>query len=248
MDPTLIAAAAAAIVGMAITAGLWHSNRHTRRPPAERTRSGAAGDTLIAWPPEAARLMNDVEQEAYKLLREALPNHLILAHVPVSRFVRVPTRQSYAEWMRRVGHTCVDLLVCDSTTKVLAVVDIRRQNETLDSERQQRRRERLNRVLSASGITVQVWRENALPHPDMVARSLLGDDAVQTAAKVRQLAPTVLTAMAGANMPRPQVFEFDNVILDLPGPNTTWYDEIPTGMPLEDVSFSPTVPEQIHER
>jgi Protein of unknown function (DUF2726) len=244
VDPTLIAAAAAAVLGMAVTAGLWHTNRQTRRPPVERTRSGAAGDTLIAWPPEAARLMNDVEQEAYTLLRAALPNHLILAHVPVSRFVRVPTRQSYAEWMRRIGHTCVDLLVCDSNTKVLAVVDIRRHSELIDSERQQRRRERLHRVLTASGITVQVWREGALPHPDMVARSLLGDDAV-LAVNTRQLAPTSLTAMAGADMPRPHVFEFDNTIIDLPGPNTTWYDEIPTGMSAEDLAFSPTVPEQI---
>ena len=244
MDPTLIAAAAA-VVGMAVTAGLWQASRHTRRrPPVERTRSGAAGDTLIAWPPEAAKLMNEVEQEAYNLLRTALPNHLILAHVPVSRFVRVPTRQSYAEWMRRIGHTCVDLLVCDATTKVLAVVDIRRHSEMIDSERQQRRRERLHRVLTASGITVQVWREGALPQPDVVARSLLGDDAV-LAVSPKPIAPTALTAMASADMPRPHVFEFDNTIIDLPGPNTTWYDEIPTGMSAEDLAFSPTVPEQI---
>ena len=43
------------------------------------------------------------ERRAYDLLRKALPGYLVLAQVPLARFMRVPTRHSYAEWMQRVG-------------------------------------------------------------------------------------------------------------------------------------------------
>jgi len=37
----------------------------------------------------------------------------------------VPTRNSYTEWMRRVGQLCADLVVCDKGAQVIAVVEIR---------------------------------------------------------------------------------------------------------------------------
>jgi hypothetical protein len=37
----------------------------------------------------------------------------------------VPTRHSYSDWLTRVGRLTVDLLVCDKSSRVVAVVDIR---------------------------------------------------------------------------------------------------------------------------
>ena len=58
-------------------------------------------------------------------LRSAAPGLMVLAQVPLSRFLRVPTRHSHAEWLQRVGCLSADLLVCDTGSRVLAVVDIR---------------------------------------------------------------------------------------------------------------------------
>jgi hypothetical protein len=57
-------------------------------------RSGArtALDTVAAWPPEAARILNVTERQAFDLLKRALPGFMVLAQVPLSRFVRVPMR------------------------------------------------------------------------------------------------------------------------------------------------------------
>lgn len=252
MDPTLVSAAIV-IAGIVIVVGLWQAARHKKvrdpvAPP--RPRNSAAADTVIAWPPEAARLMNDAERQAFDLLREALPHHLILAHVPVARFVRVPTRQSYAEWMRRIGNTCVDLVVCDANSRVVAAVDIRRMHDGGDPERQQRRHERLHRVLTASGITVQVWREDALPAPDIVARLLLGDLGMQEApiSDRAPFAPSALSRLSSESVPRPHVVEGDDGLLDLPSRNATWFDDGRTapGGP-DDLAFSPTVPVQTPE-
>src|SRR5687767_6569828 len=82
-------------------------------------------DTMAAWPPTATRVLTTVERQAYDVLRSALPAHMILAQVPLQRFIKVPTRNSYAEWLRRVGHLSADLLVCDRHSQVVAVVEVR---------------------------------------------------------------------------------------------------------------------------
>jgi hypothetical protein len=140
-------------------------------------------DTVADWQPEAARVLTISERRAYDLLRNALPGFLVLAQVPLSRFVRVPTRHSHAEWMQRVGGLSADLLVCNAGSRVLAVIDIRPPEQT---ERSRRRHERMARVLKAAGITVQVWDEGLLP----------------SAAEVRTLLGAELDRSAGSGVPR----------------------------------------------
>ena len=137
---------------------LWLRIRHrsARRPAAAQEEL----DTVAAWPPQAVRVLTVSERQAYDLLRRALPGFLVLAQVPLSRFLRVPTRNSYTEWIQRVGLISADLLLCDSGSRVLAVFDIRPVNET---PRAVRRHERMVRVLKAAGVPVITWQEGALP-------------------------------------------------------------------------------------
>jgi hypothetical protein len=85
---------------------------------------------------------------------------MVLAQVPLARFVRVPTRHSYTDWMHRAGQLSADLMLCDAGSRVMAVVDIRSEGE---SARSRRRHERLARVMTAAGIKVHTWREGDLP-------------------------------------------------------------------------------------
>ncbi len=117
-------------------------------------------DTLAAWPPEAARVLTTTERQAYDLLQRAMPGYVVLGQVPLSRFIRVPSRHSYSDWLQRVGSLSADLLLCDAGSRVLAVVDIRPSTE---SDRSRRRHERMARVMRAARIHVHVWREGALP-------------------------------------------------------------------------------------
>jgi hypothetical protein len=139
----------------------WRQRGGSRGRAAHSTRTPReALDTMIDWPPEAARVLSITERQAYDVLKRAMPGFLVLAQVPLSRFVRVPTRQSYADWLQRVGSLSADLLLCDSGSRVLAVVDIRAAQET---DRSRRRHERMTRVLRAAGIQVHTWREGELP-------------------------------------------------------------------------------------
>ena len=128
-------------------------------------------DTLAGWPPAPTQILRTSERIAYSTLRLALPGYMILAQVPIARFITVPKRNSYAEWMRRLGSQCVDLVVCDVTSQVVAVVEIRPSNAQL-TDAIRRRLERVSRVLEAVGIPLHVWNQDSLPSVDAVRASL----------------------------------------------------------------------------
>lgn len=174
-DPTESPALAAALLLLLTLLALRMRQQRQggRRPgPAQE-----ALDTVQAWPPQSARVMTIHERQAYDLLRLSLPGFLVLAQVPLSRFLRVPTRHSHSDWMQRVGSLSADLALCDAGSRVLAVIDVRAAQET---ERSRKRHERMARVLKAAGIRVVVWREGALPTMAEV-RSTLGADLAQGA-------------------------------------------------------------------
>jgi hypothetical protein len=118
-------------------------------------------DTVQAWPPQAVRVMTLPERQAYELLRSAVPrNFMVLAQVPLSRFISVPTENPHVQWLNRAGRLSVDLLVCDSSSRVVAAVEVRSADE---SKRTIARHERLAKVMKAAGIPVHVWQDAALP-------------------------------------------------------------------------------------
>jgi hypothetical protein len=179
--------------------------RLRQRGVASRPAQREALDTVTGWPPESARVMTINERQSYELLKRALPGFMVLAQVPLARFVRVPTRNPYAEWLQRVGSLSADLLVCDAGSRVLAVIDIRAVQET---ERSRKRHERLERVLKAAGIRVHVWREGDLPSLAEV-RTVLGADLTQRAAT-----ETGQKATNSRPMPLIPVAEIEEILAD----------------------------------
>lgn len=222
MDPLLIGLVVVVVLG-----GLWvvQGKRKTAQPAAKSSKAKAldALDTVAAWPPAATRLMTHAERKAYGVLRSALPDHIILAQVPLARFMKVPTRYSYAEWMRRAGQLCVDLIVCDMNSQVVAVIDVR-QPDIDESERAHKRHARMDRVLKAAGIPVHVWREGHLPSAAAAREQLLqlaatlsteeGGASVSTRGAPNKLAPTLDT----------QPGEDEAPLRD--PPPSTWFDDL----------------------
>lgn len=174
----LSGAGLAAAMGLLLTLLVFRRQKRGGRRPAHLEPL----DTVADWQPQAARVLTTGERAAYDLLRRALPvEFMLLGQVPVSRFLRVPMRHSYADWLRRVGHLSADLLVCDAGSRVLMAVDVRSPNE---SARSQQRHERLTRVLRAADIRVHVWREGDLPSVAevraTVAALLSADEPIKT--------------------------------------------------------------------
>jgi hypothetical protein len=177
--------------------------RRRQRGAGGRSVCRDALDTVAAWPPEAARILNVTERQAFELLKRALPGFMVLAQVPLSRFVRVPMRHSYGDWLHRVGQLSADLVICDIGSRVLAVVDIRSSEESPHSRR---RHERMARVLKAAGIRVHVWREGDLPSASEV-RSVIGAVLVDNAPRPTNSRPMPL-------IPVPEIAEIDQLLAE----------------------------------
>jgi Protein of unknown function (DUF2726) len=228
----LIALLAAVVVALGFTAfGALRVNAN-KRVVAGRDRLDRL-DTVADWPPEGTRLLGSAGRKAHAALVTALPECMIFAQVPLARFVRVPRRQSYAEWITRVGHMAVDFLICDKSSYALGVVIIQSINDT---PRAQKRRERINRVLHRAGIKVFVWREEALPSAS-AARTMIVQTAALGAGEAGTPSSSFEDLIGGAQrkLPLPDVAAADPSdpwgSTDRPRdpPPSTWFDDIDSG-------------------
>jgi hypothetical protein len=154
------------LVVLVLLAWLWMSRRAGNREADEVDRI----DTLIGWPPQATRVLTSQERIGFATLVQALPEYMILAQVPLARFVSVPKRNSYVDWLRRLGYQCADFVVCDMAAQVIAVVELQ---PSQPSERARKRLTRMSRTLKAANIPMQVWSERALPSASAARDALL---------------------------------------------------------------------------
>lgn len=226
------------IGGLVVLVGLvwvWWRQRGPRQDNSNTNRRGKVRameglDTLMSWHPQATRVMTTPERKAYAALRAGLPEHIILAQVPLARFLKVPTRHSYSEWLRRVGVLCGDLVVCDSVSQVIAVVDIRAP-ESQENDRARQRHARMDRVLKAAEIPLHVWREDALPNAVGARNAILGlpadapASASGAAAKLGRGVPAAPPRAAVAAR-EPVVITEDDGLEQREPPSSTWFDEM----------------------
>jgi Protein of unknown function (DUF2726) len=215
-----------ALLAVLVGAWWWMRSRGSSSSSGKpsRRRKEEALDTLVSWHPQATRVLTSGERKAYVTLRAALPEHILLAQVPLARFLKVPTRHSYSEWSRRVGSISADILVCDSASQVVAVIEIR--GDSGESDRAKQRQERMSRVLQAAGIPLYVWREAALPSVTVARSLILKDSDSQPPELARQPGPN------GEKIPlrnlrtpaqAPNRADDDS---QLEPPSSTWFDDL----------------------
>lgn len=207
-----------AIVVLAVLACVaWWLRRRARS--STPTDEAAWRDTVAAWPPTATRVLSSLEIRAYKTLVRALPGHMVLAKVPLARFVKVPARHSYSEWLRRLGYQCADLVVCDMASEVIAVVNVRRANGAM-SERAIKRHARLARSLKAAGIPLHDWTDDALPTVERAREIVLSQTRAST--------PPLAIAADVAELAEPDTLPGEADERREP-PTSTWFDEFNSG-------------------
>lgn len=223
-------------VSVAAAIGYWLFRRRSLSAASddETARERDSIDTVIGWPPEVTRLLNGGERSAHETLVKALPECLIFSQVPLARFIRVPRRNSYGDWLTRVGHLSADFLICDRASLVIGAVALQAAQE---SERAVRRRARMARVLKAAGVKVFVWREQAIPTP-AAAR----DQIIQ-----RTGVPSTAVADVGAEASRAQrptvasngKLPVADIVTEMPlggarqePPSSTWFDDLDSNPPL----------------
>lgn len=213
-------------------AWMWLRRRGARAQTGQKKADRV--DTVIGWPPKATRVLSTGERTTLGIVVRALPEFIVLAQVPLSRFITVPKRNSYADWLRRVGYQCVDFLVCDMSAQVVAVIELQ---PLQVGEQSRKRHERIARTLKAAQIPLLVWRETALPSAEAAREALLARMAPVAGAKAPAAAPgETLAAHRATAVPAPESGNpFDDTDRDstqdetielLEPPPSTWFDDL----------------------
>jgi hypothetical protein len=210
MDPLLISVLCLLI---AIPIVWWLARRPGVEPRAEAPEDRL--DTLAAWPPEPTRILRSQERLAFSTLKLALPGYMILAQVPIARFINVPKRNSYAEWMRRLGSQCVDFVVCDVTSQVVAVVEIRPPIEQI-GDKLRIRLDRLSRVLKSASIPIHVWNEARLPTIEAAREKILPNAPAVPVNLAKKPAPALAVAESQAFAGSPAMAESSVLVEEAP--------------------------------
>lgn len=93
-----------------------------------RSRKPTSKPLPVEWALAGRPVFSTDERRIYRLLREALPHHIVLSKLPLVRFCQ-PTDQSEVRyWYDLLGTIHVTFAVCSANGRVLAAID-------LDSER-----------------------------------------------------------------------------------------------------------------
>ena len=152
----LIAVIVVAVLGLLVPAAL----RRTKQ-------SGTEG----AWPFFAKKPLSQPEQVLYFRLLHALPEHIVLAQVQLSRILGVKKGDNYQSWLNRINRLSADFVVCAKDATVLAVVEL--DDASHQSERRREADARKTRAVEAAGLRLVRWSVSALPDDTAIRCTVL---------------------------------------------------------------------------
>ena len=137
-----------------------------------------------AWPFYAKKPLSQPEQVLYFRLIEALPGHIILAQVQLSRLLGVKKGNNHQSWLNRINRMSADFVVCNKDASVVAVIELD------DASHQKAERQaadaKKDKALAAAGIKMIRWQVKAMPDKLAIQAALLpgppvAQDALQRA-------------------------------------------------------------------
>jgi len=76
------------------------------------------------WALAGRPVFSTEERRVYRLLREALPHHIILSKLPLVRFCQPTDPSEVRYWYELLGATHVTFAVCSANGRVLAAIDL----------------------------------------------------------------------------------------------------------------------------
>jgi hypothetical protein len=146
-------------------------------------RRGAAGASPDPWPFYAKTPLSAPEQVLYHRLVKALPEHIVLAQVQVSRVLGVKKGFSFHEWNNRINRLSYDFLVCSKGAAVLAAIEL--DDKTHEKASRAETDAKKERATRAAGVRLIRWHVTSLPDEPTIraafTRPQLGVEGVMLA-------------------------------------------------------------------
>lgn len=117
--------------------------------------------TDTEWPFYAKRPLSQPEQVLYHRLVTALPEHIVLAQVQVSRVLGVKKGFNFHQWNNRINRLSYDFVVCAKDSSVLAAIEL--DDKSHEKESRVETDGKKERATSAAGVRLIRWHVKSLP-------------------------------------------------------------------------------------
>jgi very-short-patch-repair endonuclease len=141
-----------------------------------RARAQGGADDEI-WPFYAKKPLSQPEQILYFRLVQALPAHIILAQVQLSRLLGVKKGNNYQAWFNRINRMSADFVVCNKDSSIVAVIEL--DDATHQRKGRQAADAKKDRALASAGIRVLRWQARSLPDIAAIRSTFMPDSAVK---------------------------------------------------------------------
>jgi hypothetical protein len=137
------------------------------------------GTSPSRWPFHARKPLSNPEQALYRRLVGALPDHIVLAQVQVSRVLGVKKGFKSREWNNRSDRLSYDFVICGKDCTVIAAVEL--DDRSHDSESRRGVDARKDKASADAGLRLVRWRVGTMPTKEEIEREFLAASAAETA-------------------------------------------------------------------
>ena len=114
-----------------------------------------------AWPFYAKEVLSQPEQLLYFRLVQALPDHMVLAQVQLSRFLRVKKGNNHQAWLNRINRMSADFVVCNKDSSIVAIIEL--DDDTHKKGDRRAADEEKDKALASAGTHVVRWHTKTIP-------------------------------------------------------------------------------------
>jgi hypothetical protein len=151
-------------------------------------RLGLVGGTSGTWPFYVKKPLSQPEQVLYHRLIRALPEHIVLAQVQVSRVLGVKKGSNFHEWNNRINRLSYDFVVCSKDSRVVAAIEL--DDKSHESTSRARTDEKKNKASADAGLRLVRWQVASLPseqaiRDELLSKALASSTSDQTAESQR---------------------------------------------------------------
>jgi hypothetical protein len=121
------------------------------------------------WPFYAKPLMSKPEQILYHRLVNALPEHIILAQVQLSRVLGVKKGYNFGEWNNRINRMSVDFIVCRKDASVIAAIEL--DDKSHEAESRQKADTKKDKALASAKVSIIRWKVEKMPNEETIKKT-----------------------------------------------------------------------------
>jgi hypothetical protein len=128
---------------------------------AAKSKKAASSEAETPWPFHAKKPLSNPEQILYFRLCKALPQHIVLAQVALSRMLGVDKGSNFGAWFNRINRMSADFVLCSKDSTIVAVVELddashkKADRVAADAKK--------DKALRSAGIRVLRWQMNSIP-------------------------------------------------------------------------------------